>query len=81
MQNQINITPIQQFIQLIKTAELSQQKELKIPMQQARLISLALSEVLERANRDWETLYHELKKTSNPDVISVSMDGGGFDNK
>lgn len=78
MQNQINTTPITQFIQQIRTAELSQQKEVKLPMQQARLISLALAEVLEHMNRDWETLYHALKQTANPDIVSVEMDGGGF---
>jgi len=81
MQNQINTTPITQFIQQVRTAELSQQKEVKIPMQQARLITLALAEVLEHANRDWETLYHALKQSANPDVVSVEMDGGGFEDK
>ena len=79
MQNQINTTPITQFIQSLRAAELSQQKEVKIPIQQARLLNLALSEVLEKMNRDWETLYHALKQSSDPDVISVSMDGGGFE--
>ncbi len=79
MQNQINTTPITQFIQNLRAAELAQQKEVKIPIQQARLLNLALSEVLEKMNRDWETLYHALKQSSDPDVISVSMDGGGFE--
>lgn len=81
MQNQINTTPITQFIQQVRTAELSQQKEVKIPMQQARLITLALAEVLEHMNRDWETLYHALKQSANPEVVSVEMDGGGFEDK
>ena len=29
MQNQINLTPITQFVQLLRAAELSQQKEIK----------------------------------------------------
>ncbi len=81
MQNQINTTPITQFIQQVRTAELSQQKEVKLSMQQARLISLALAEVLDHMNRDWETLYHALKQSANPNVVSVEMDGGGFEDK
>jgi hypothetical protein len=79
MQNQINTTPITQFIQSLKAAELSQLKEVKIPIQQARLLNLALAEILEKMNRDWETLYHALKQASDPEVVSVSMDGGGFE--
>jgi hypothetical protein len=79
MQNQINTTPITQFIQSLRAAELAQQKEVKMPIQQARLLNLALSEVLEKMNRDWETLYHALKQASDPEVINVSMDGGGFE--
>ena len=42
MQNQINTTPISQLIQLIKAAEISQSKEVKITIQQARLLNIAL---------------------------------------
>lgn len=79
MQNQINTTPITQFIQILKSAELTQQKEVKIPIQQARLLNLALAEVMEKMNRDWETLYHALKQSASPEVISVGMDGGSFE--
>ena len=78
MQNQINLSPVTQFVQQLRSAELSQAKEVKISIQQARLLNLALTEMLDKMNRDWETLYHELKKTANPDVITVELDGGGF---
>lgn len=81
MQNQINLTPITLFVQQLRSAELGQQKEIKIPIQQARLLNLALTEILEKMNRDWESLYHELKKSANPDVITVELDGGGFEDK
>ena len=77
MQNQINLTPITQFIQQLRTAELSQQKELKMSIQQARLLNLALAEVIEKMNRDWETLY----QAGDPAVVNVEMDGGGFEDK
>lgn len=78
MQNQINLTPITQFVQLLRVAELSQQKEVKMNIQQARLLNLALAELMDKANRDWESLYHALKQTGTSEVISVEMDGGGF---
>jgi len=78
MQNQININPINQFTQLLKAAELSQQKEVKIPIQQARLLSLTLNEVLLKLNQDYETLYQSLKQNTGQETVSLSMDGGGF---
>ena len=78
MQYQINLTPITLYTQLLRAAELSQQKEIKIPIQQARLISMALNEMLDKINTDYSRLYDELKN-KNTDSITVSMDGGGFD--
>ena len=78
MQNPINLTPITQFVQLLRVAELNQQKEVKLTIQQARLINLALTETLDKLNRDWETLYSALKNTQNTEVVTVTMDGGGF---
>jgi len=78
MQNPINLTPITQFVQLLKVAELNQLKEVKLTIQQARLLNLALTETLDKLNRDWETLYSALKNTQNTEVITVTMDGGGF---
>ena len=78
MQNPINLTPITQFVQLLRVAELSQQKEVKLTIQQARLLNLALTETLDKLNRDWETLYSALKNTQNTEVVTVTMDGGGF---
>lgn len=78
MQNQINPTPLAQFSQLLKAAELSQQKEVKIPIQQARLLGLALNEVLLKLNQDYETLFHALKQGAGQEVVNVSMDGGVF---
>jgi uncharacterized FlaG/YvyC family protein len=78
MQNPINLTPVTQFIQQVRSAELSQQKEIKMNIQQARLLQLAVSEMSEKLNRDWETLYNALKKSVNTEVVNITMDGGGF---
>ena len=80
MQNPINTTPLTQFVQLVKAAELSQSKEIKIPIQQARLLNLALSEILIKMNQDYESMYNSLKASVNPDVVTIQLDGGGFGN-
>ena len=70
--------PLTQFTQLLRAAELSQQKELKMPIQQARLLNMALTEVLANLTQDYESLYNTLKSSSASEVISIQVDGGGF---
>ena len=79
MQNQINVTPITQFVQTVRSAELAQQREIKLSIQQARLLTLALTEVLDKVNRDLETVYNAVKNNTASEVVSVQMDGGGFE--
>lgn len=81
MQNQINLSPITQFIQQVRGAELSQAKEVKLNIQQARLLSLALAECMDKLNQDYETMFNELKRSIGDEVVSVSMDGGGFEDR
>jgi hypothetical protein len=81
MSNQINLTPITQFAQSLRAAELSQSKEVKLTIQQARLLNLALTELLDKVSQDYETLFNSLKNNPSTEVITVSMDGGGFSNK
>jgi hypothetical protein len=78
MSNQINLSPITQFVQSLRAAELSQAKEVKLPIQQARLLSLALSEIQQKLLQDQETLFNQLKSSTETEVITVNMDGGGF---
>jgi hypothetical protein len=78
MQNQINLSPITQFVQTLRSAELAQHREIKLTIQQARLLHLALTEVLDKVNQDYESLYNDLKRSIDSDIITVAMDGGGF---
>ena len=78
MSNQINLSPITQFVQSLRAAELSQAKEVKLPIQQARLLSLALSEIQQKLLQDQETLFNQLKSSTETEGITVNMDGGGF---
>lgn len=79
----INTTPLTQFAQALKATELAQHREFKIPIQQARLLNIALVEILDKLNRDYESLLNDLKSNTatSVDTISVEMDGGGFDSK
>ena len=81
MQNPINLSPLTTFTQTLRAAELAQSKEVKLSIQQARLLGLALTELLDKVNQDYETMYNALKRSVNEDPVSVSMDGGGFSNK
>lgn len=74
----INTTPLTKYIQTVRAAELSQQKEVKISMQDARLLSLALAEIMDKMNQDYESILNTLKGTVDSGVVAVSMDGGGF---
>jgi len=78
MQNQINLSPVTQFVQTLRSAELAQHREIKLTIQQARLLHLALTEILDKVNQDYETLYNDLKRSVGSEVITVEIDGGGF---
>jgi hypothetical protein len=78
MQNPINLSPITQFAQLVRAAELSQAKEVKIPIHQARLMNLAFIELMEQVRQDYESMFKSLKRSVNEEPITVAMDGGGF---
>jgi uncharacterized membrane-anchored protein YhcB (DUF1043 family) len=81
MQNQINITPITQFIQQIRSSELTQSKTVSIDIQKARLLALSLAELLDKVNQDYETMYSALKRSVDTEVVNVTMDGGGFEDR
>ena len=81
MQNQINLTPFTQFIQQVRSAESGQAKEIKMSIQQARMLSLALAECMDKLNNDYETMFNELKRSQETEIVTVSMDGGGFSDK
>ena len=78
MQNQINLSPITQFIQQVRSAEQTQSKEVKISIQQARMLVLALAECMDKLNQDYESMFNALKNSASTEIVSVSMDGGGF---
>jgi hypothetical protein len=78
MQKPINTTPITQFAQLLRATELSQQKEVKIPIHQARLLNLALTEILDQLHQDYTLLLETLQQKDDTEVVTVQFDGGTF---
>lgn len=74
----INTIPLTQFIQQIKSAELSNQKEIKVSITQARLINIALNELLLSLNQDYEILFQKIINHQENQTVTINMDGGTF---
>jgi hypothetical protein len=77
MSNPINTLPIQQFIQQVKSAELSQQKEVKIDIKSAKMLAFSLGEITAKLLEDQDELLSKLAQSQGSEV-TVKMDGGGF---
>lgn len=80
MPNPINTVPIQQFIQQVKAAELSQQKEIRLDIKTAKMLSFCLSELTLKLLEDQDILLNKLQQSQGGGDITVRMDGGGFSN-
>jgi hypothetical protein len=73
----INTIPIQQFIQIVKTAEGSNQKEIRIPLTQAKALAYALGTVMANHQGRLEKLIIDNKSSADNETVTVTMDGGG----
>jgi len=69
----------QQFIQQVKAADLSQQREIKMDIKTAKALAYSLAEVNAKILQDYDILLKKLESNTGASV-SVSMDGGGFSN-
>lgn len=77
--NPINTVPLQQFIQQVKMADLSQQKEIKLDIRTAKQLAFTIGEVTSKLTQDYENLFHALKSSKNTEIVEVQLDGGGFE--
>lgn len=77
MQNPINTQPIQQFIQQVKAADLTQQREIKIDLKTAKALAFCLAEVNAKLLENYDVLLQKVMQNTG-ETITVSMDGGGF---
>jgi len=72
----INTAPIQNFINQVKAADISNQREIKIDTKTAKALAFCLTQLLAKNVQDYENLLKNLEKTE--DVITVKMDGGAL---
>lgn len=79
MPNPINTIPIQQFIQQVKAADLSQQKEIKLDIKTAKALAYSLAEINAKLLEDFDMLFRKLEQNTGG-VVEVKMDGGSFSN-
>ena len=77
MPNPINTIPIQQFLQLVKSAELSNQKEIKLDIKTAKNLVYCLGEITSKLVADYDKVILEIKE-SQGNSVELKMDGGGF---
>ena len=63
MSNPINTLPIQQFIQQVKSAELAQQKEVKIDIKSAKMLAYSLGEITAKLLEDQDELLSKLAQS------------------
>lgn len=75
--NLINTTSIQQFINQVKGAENSNQREIKLDITTAKNLSHTLALVMTRLAGNYEGLIQ--KTSSNEPEVQVKMDGGSWD--
>lgn len=71
----LNTAHIEQFIQIVRSAENSRAKEVKIEINQAKNLAFTLGQVMARLNGDLEELLVKQASGEN-DVININMDGG-----
>ena len=80
MQNPINTVPIQQFMQQVKAADLTQQREIKLDIKSAKALAYCLGEVSAKLLEDYDILLKRLESSTGA-AVTVQMDGGGFSTK
>ncbi len=75
----INTMPIQQLIQMVKAAEQSKAREVRLDINQAKILALTLGEVMARLHGDLEKIIDsKLEKLNEDQVIEVNMDSGAW---
>jgi len=72
----MNTAPIQQYLQQVKAADASQQKDIRLDIQSAKRLAFTLGEVMARLNGDLEKLLISQSSGAN-ETIEVRLDGGG----
>ena len=71
----INTAPLQQFLQQVKSADASRQKEIRMDIQQAKNLAFTLGIVMARLNGDLEKLLVNSQSNSD-EIIQINLDAG-----
>jgi regulator of replication initiation timing len=70
---------VEKLLTRISTAERSQQKEIRITIQEARELTIELSILTAKLGRTVQEIHTALQEIKNKsDTIDVRFDGGGF---
>jgi hypothetical protein len=77
MNDIINTIPLQQFIQQVKAADLSQQREIKMDIKTAKNLVYCMSEINARLLSNYDELLNKVSQPSDQS-ISIQLDGGNF---
>lgn len=69
---------MQQFINQVKSAEASKQREVRLDIDTAKQLALTLGIVMSRLTSDMETIIDKIlsEKKDESEVITVKLDGG-----
>ena len=73
----INTAPLQQFIQTVKSADLSQQREVRLDIKTAKSLVFCLAEINTRLLESYDNFVNSQREST----VTVEMDGGGFSDK
>lgn len=73
--NPLNSLPIENFIQRVKSADNSKQKEVRMTLDEAKQLRDTLAIVLARLAGNYEDLIQN-SNNNTEEVISISVDGG-----
>jgi hypothetical protein len=75
----INTMPVQQLIQMVKVAEQSRAKEVRLDINQAKTLAFTLGEIMARLHGDMEEVIDKkIEKLNQDQVIEINMDSGGW---
>ena len=70
----LNPIPLQQFIDKVKVADMQKTPEIRLTLQESKVLAFTLGEVMSRLHGDLEKLVDQQNKTE--EVINVTADGG-----
>jgi len=73
----LNTIPIQQFINIVKSADAGRQKEVRLDINTARTLALTLGAVMSRLEGDLEKfVVQNIEKLQDEQTITIAMDSG-----